>query len=224
MFSTISLGLIALTVALIAVHHVAFPISRGKERFTPACLLRKAIHLLTLIFLEQKLNFLGRIRKLAFLLALAAFIALLITGFVPMWLGNHIGGYWLMLHMVSAAAFAIGTAVVAVLAAKEYAFGRQDLSQIATLWRQRKQHRICVLADSRLTVKICFWLLLPLAAGLLLTMAFSMTPLFGEDGQRLLLTLHRLAALAFSIIALAGLYCLIRQLVRKDKDNDTLFC
>lgn len=224
MFSGISLGLIALTIALMVAHHIAFPISRRSERFTPACLLRKAIHLLTLIFLEQKLGFLGRVRKLAFLLALAAFVVLLITGFIPMWLGGHIGGYWLMLHVVAAAAFAIGAAVVAVLAAKEYAFSRQDLSQIAALWRQRKQRRVCVIADSQLTVKICFWLLLPLAAALALTMAFSMTPLFGTDGQRILLMLHRLAALAFSLVALTGLYCLIRQLVRKDKDNDTFFC
>lgn len=224
MFSAISLGLIGFAVALIVAHHVAFPIGRRKERFTPAGLLRRAIHLLTLIFLEQKLDFLGRVRKVAFLLSLAAFLVLLITGFVPMWLGGHIGGYWLMLHVVAAAAFVVGAAVAAVLAAKEYAFSRQDVSQIAELWRQRKQRRVCLVADSRLTVKICFWLLLPLAAALALTMAFSMTPLFGTDGQHLLLTLHRFAALAFSIVALAGLYCLIRQLVRKDKDNDTLFC
>ena len=53
----------------IIIHHFLFPCGYS-PRFSPGSLIRKKVHLFTLLFPEQKLNWPGKIRKCVFLLGL----------------------------------------------------------------------------------------------------------------------------------------------------------
>ncbi len=215
MFRVVSLVSFIVVLGGIGLHHVLFPCG-CKPRFAPTSLIRKLVHLLTLIFLEQYRGWAGRIRKLAFLLGLLSFVILLLTGFVPLLLGGRLEGYWLMLHATLAPVFIVAATVVVVTGAQQYRLLKRDADDIATLWKTRRQRRTCLLTDTSAAPKVGFWLLAALTLPVTLTMALSMTPLFGSDGQLFLFEMHRWSALAFALAAIIELYILIRRDIRRE--------
>ena len=196
-------------------HHFLFPCG-SEKRFSVGTLIRKKVHLFTLLFLEQTLNWGGRLRKLAFLLGLLSFTVLLLTGFVPMLLGGRLEGYWLMLHATFAPVFIACVAAVVVTGAHQYRLLKKDSEHLVDLCQHRKTNTACWLTDCSAAAKVGFWLLAALSLPVTLTMVLSMTPLFGTDWQEFLFHLHRWFALAFALAALVELYLLTRKMVRRD--------
>ncbi|MHC4891422.1 MAG: hypothetical protein ACYTEO_18365 [Planctomycetota bacterium] len=124
-FQTISIIGFVVTFAGIAIPCIAASYKGYKWR--PEQIVRKLIHLFTLLFVEQRLSLVGVLRKLVFLLALLCFVVLAITGFYPtLVLGKHISGYLLMLHATFAMVFAICLAVLAVMWASHCRFNEND--------------------------------------------------------------------------------------------------
>jgi hypothetical protein len=194
-------------------HHLIFPCGY-KPRFSIGSLIRKKVHLLTLLLPEQKLCLAGKIRKLVFVLGLLSFCVLLLTGFGPLVFGHKLQGYWLMVHATFAPVFIGCAAVVVLLGAGQYAFNRKDADAIEHRFSSRKDG--CWLTDSGIGAKAGFWLLAALTLPVTLTMVLSMLPLFGTDGQEWLFELHRWSALLFAWTALVELYTLIRREVIKE--------
>lgn len=217
MFRIVSLIAFASVLGGILLHHLLFPCG-SERRFAPGTLIRKKVHLLTLLFLPQSLNWGGRIRKLAFLLGLFSFVILLLTGFLPPLSGGRLEGWWLMLHATFAPVFIACVAVVAITGAQHYRFVKQDAEDLAELFRARKVRQGCRLTDCSAAAKAGFWLLAALSLPVTLTMVVSMTPLFGTEGQEWLFKWHRWSALAFALAAIAALYILVRSGIRKDMD------
>lgn len=215
MFKTVSLIGFAVVLGGLILHWLVFPCG-SRPRFTPLAMIRKCVHLLTLLFLEHNRNWPGRFRKLALLLGLLCFLILGLTGFLPMWLGGRLTGYWLMFHAAAAPVFIVCVAFIAVSGAQQYCLGRQDAEHFAALWKLRKTQRICCAADFSGAPKIGFWLLMVSSLPVALSMVISMTPLFGTEGQTFLFNLHRWSALVFSLAALPTMYVVIRSQVRKD--------
>ncbi len=215
MFRIISLIVFAAVVGGVVLHGLLFPCSRGR-RFTGGAIIRKKVHLFTLLFLEQSLNWGGRLRKLAFLLGLLSFAVLLLTGFLPPLLGGRLEGYWLMLHATFAPIFIACAAVVVVTGAERYRLLKYDAENLADLLKNRKIKNTCWLTDCSAAPKAGFWLLAALSLPLTLTMVISMTTLFGTEGQEWLFEAHRWSALAFAVVAVLTLYVLIRKEIRKD--------
>jgi hypothetical protein len=215
MFRIVSLIVFAAVLGCLVLHYLVFPCGRGR-RFTPSALIRKCVHLFTLLFLEQSLNWGGRLRKLAFLLGLLSFIILLLTGFLPLLLGGRLEGYWLMLHMTFAPIFIACAAVVVMTGAERYRLLKKDVEHWAQLRSQQHVQNACWLTDCTATPKVGFWLLAAISLPLTLTMAVSMTTLFGTEGQQWLFDAHRWCALAFAAAALCELYVLCRQMIRRD--------
>lgn len=215
MFTIVSILGFAAVIGGVVLHHLLFPCG-SKQRFSVGTLIRKKVHLLTLLFLEQSLNWGGRFRKLAFLLGLLSFAVLLLTGFVPLLLGGRLEGYWLMLHATFAPVFIACAAVVVITGAQHYRFLKRDCDDLADLWASRKARKGCWLTDCSAAPKAGFWLLAALSLPVTLTMVLSMTPLFGTEGQVCLFDLHRWSALAFALAALVQLYLLIRKMIRQD--------
>lgn len=214
MFRWISIIGFSVVFAGLFLHHLIFPCGY-KPRFTVGSLIRKKVHLLTLLFPEQKLRLPGKIRKLVFLLGVLSFLVLLLTGFAPLLFGHKLEGYWLMIHATFAPVFIGCAAIVVLLGAGEYAFNSKDADAIQHRFSCNRKEGCCV-TDSGVGAKVGFWLLAALSLPVTLTMVLSMLPLFGTDGQDLMFHLHRWSALFFVLTAIIELYILIRMEVIKD--------
>jgi cytochrome b subunit of formate dehydrogenase len=164
------------------------------------------IFFVTLLFVEQKWSLVGVVRKLVFLLAIACFIVLLITGFVPMFfLGKSITGWWLLFHVAAAPVFAGCMAVLAVLWADR---NRLDKNYWHWLNRilSRQPKNIAAPEKYELKLRICFWVILSLLLPVILSETLSMFNFFGTHGQEALLQLHRYCTLLLSLFAIIYLY------------------
>lgn len=194
-------------------HHLVFPCGY-KPRFSIGSIIRKKVHLLTLLFPEQQLNLAGKLRKLIFLVGLICFAVLFLTGFLPVVCGGKMHGWPLMIHATFALVFIACGAIVVFLGAGDYAFNKKDADAIPTGCKCTGDG--CWLTDTGVGAKAGFWALAILALPVTLTMVLSMLPLFGTHGQHLMFELHRWSALIFAWIAIVELYILTRMGVLKD--------
>jgi cytochrome b subunit of formate dehydrogenase len=223
MFRIVSIVGFGITIAGISLHCIALPLAMGR-RWTAEEISRKLVCLLTLLFVEQKLNLVSALRKLVYLLALLCFVVLAVTGFYPtLVLGEHISGYPVMAHATFAPVFAVCLAVLAVMWASRCHFAYSDWP-----WFQSFVQRITLVKSTGeeahgknpgldqpfrragLGQKIAFWLIIFLALPLILSIILSMFPLFGTHWQELLLSMHRYTALVFSLVVIVHIYIVIR--------------
>lgn len=213
MFRMVSMVGFAVIFAGLFLHHLIFPCGY-KPRFTAGAIIRKKVHLLTLLFPEQKLNLAGKIRQWVLLVGLLSFAVLFLTGFGPLVCGGKLHGYLLMLHATFALVFIACAAIVVFLGAGDFAFTKKDAEVIPAGCKCTGDG--CWLTDSGVGAKAGFWMLAALALPVTLTMVLSMLPLLGTHGQELMFELHRWSALMFAWTAIVELYILIRMGVLKD--------
>jgi hypothetical protein len=214
MFRWISIIGFAVVFAGIFLHCLIFPCGY-KPRFSLKSLIRKKVHLLTLLFLEQKLSLPGKIRKLFFLLGLLSFLVLLVTGFGPLIFGHKLEGYLLMVHAAFAPVFIGCAAIVVFLGAGQYAFNNKDTENLPH-GCLRSNNKNCWLTDTGLGTKAGFWLLAMMTLPVTLTMVLSMLPLYGPKWQDFMFALHRYCSLIFALIAVIELYILGRMRILED--------
>ncbi|MCI0499480.1 MAG: hypothetical protein L0Y36_07345 [Planctomycetales bacterium] len=215
MFRWISLIGFAGVFAAVVLHHLVFPCGY-RPRFAVRSLVRKKVHLLTLLFVPQAMGWAGRIRKLAFLLGLLCFGVLLATGFGPLLFGSRLQGWLLMVHATFAPVFIGCIAVVIFLGAARYRFRKEDARFFPCSCRQADRAAGCRLTDSGLGAKAGFWFLAVMVLPVTLTMVLSMLPWLGTDGQAFCLQAHRWCALVFSLAAIVQVYMLVRMDVLRD--------
>jgi len=214
MFCTVSIIVFLVALGFICVHCVVSAVVKG-YRWRPIDIVRMLIHLFTLIFLEQKLSPLGVLRKLVYLLALLCFIVLVITGFYPvLFLKEHLSGYLLMVHATFAPVFAGCLAVLALMWAGNCTFDKTDWPWLQKLLRREPVDKPAG-TKYQLVRKICFWLIVLLALPVILSIVLGMFPLFGTEGQELLLNLHRYSTLLLAAVAILHTYLIIR--IQMDK-------
>ena len=210
MFRTISIAGFVVTFVGIAVCCAVFP-CRKECRWSPIEVLRRLVHLFTLLFLEQKLSPPGVLRKLVYLLALLCFVVLVITGFYPsLAQGQLISGYFIMVHTTAGGVFAVCLAVLAVMWAHSCRFNKGDWPWLQQLLRREIMNKEHPVEKSWLGQKICFWLIVSLAIPLILSIVLSMFPFFGTNWQELLLSTHRYIALLLALVIIVHTYLLIR--------------
>ena len=122
MFRTISIIGFVVTFVGIAVCCMAFPCCK-ECGWRPGQILRRLVHLFTLLLLEQKLSLLGVFKKLVYLLALLCFCVLAVNGFfAAVVLGKSVSGYWIMLQTTAGGVFAVCVAILAVMWARRHRF------------------------------------------------------------------------------------------------------
>ncbi len=178
--------------------------------------LRWLVLFLTLLFVEQKWNLVGALRKLVFLLALLCFVVLVVTGFVPpLILGKAISGWWLVIHATFAPVFAACVAVLAVMWADNNRFDKNYWPWLnRVLARQPQSTEMPARHEFR--QKICFWVIIFLALPVILSAVLSMFPLFGTHGQELLLELHRYSTLLLALFSIVWLYLMAMTEMQKN--------
>ena len=130
-----------------------------------------------------------KIRQLILGMGLFSFAVLFLTGFAPVLTGSHFSGYWLMAHMIFTPVFMGCVALVAMMDAE------------------------------RCRSSILFWFLLLMALPLALSMVLSMFPMFGTERLELLLQVHRICALVFSLVLFGEIFRRSRTKREKSTEN-----
>jgi len=207
MYQKISIIAILITLAGIALHRIASPSNKKRQR--------KSAKKLSIVGILKKLSPVGILRILVYLLALLCFVVLAVTGFYPtLVLGEHISGYLVMVHATFAPVFAVCLAVLALMWASRCRFAYSDWP-----WFQGIVQRVTLVKStanetphnsSSLGQKLTFWLIIFLALPLILSIVLSMFPLFGTHWQELLLGTHRYTALVFASVVIVHTYLVIR--------------
>jgi len=203
MFQWISIFGLGAVIGLVLLHALIFPCGSG-PRLSAMGLIRRGVHLFTMLFLEQQLTWIGRIRKLVYLLAMLAVLVLILTGFGPVVFGSRIAGWLLMIHATFAGVFVFCMAFLAVTWANAF------------ICKAGSHTAGCGCSAEACLRRAGFWMMLLLTLPISLTMVLSMYPIFGTHGQDMLLWIHRYCTLCFVMVAIAQTYLAIRSRILKD--------
>jgi hypothetical protein len=137
----------------------------------------------------------------------ALFLILAITGFVPaLFLGSHLGGMLLVIHVTIAPVFAIALSALALFWAHRLRFDAADWRIVEGALRWEFPGKDALV---RFALKVGFWVVLLMSLPLMLTVILGLFPLFGTDGEALLIRLHGYSALLLLLTALGELYLII---------------
>ncbi len=211
MFQTISILAFLATFIGIVIHWMAFPASsecRGG-------IVRGAVHMLSLLLIEQRSSLLGALKKLCYLLTVVCFVVLGFTGFYPLLArGGHISGYLMMIHATFAPIFAICLAILGLTWASGFRFEKTDCPWVQRLLRRVTRMQVSVPEGAckwSLTVqKGAFWAVVVLSLPLILSILLSMFPLVGTHWQEILLAAHRWTAVVFAVAVIILTYMTVR--------------
>ncbi len=196
-----------LVLAAIVLHMFVYPFW-GPCRLRVREIARKKIFLFSLLLLEQKLGPIGRLKKLALLVAMFCFVVLFLTGFGPRILcGVPLSGWLLMIHATCAPVFIVCVAFLAATWAFQCRFTSCDWDWLVRLVSLKWKG---LLDGSALGWKITAWALMILVLPVSLTMIAGMYPIFGTHGQEVLFELHRFTAIALTLAAMIHVYLIIR--------------
>jgi len=147
----------------------------------------------TLSFFQQRQGTVGFMRRLGYFILLFSFLIMGISAITPVILGaDHLSGLMLIIHVTLAPVFIGTVAIFLILTAHHMVFNEQDWESLRI--RQFSKKDI-------FWQKLIFWFFIitaTISAGSIILMLF---PLFGSDGQEVLLDIHRSASVVLVLIA-----------------------
>jgi hypothetical protein len=121
-------------------------------------------------------------------------------------LGSHLSGMLLVIHVTMAPVFGIALSALALLWAHRLRFDEVDWRIVEGVGRRSFPGGDALV---RFSLKVGFWIALILSLPLMLTVILGLFPLYGTDGEALLIRLHGYSALLLMITALGELYLII---------------
>ncbi len=214
MYETVAILVILATIVGLIIHWFAVPASTECRRQGPV---RGAVHVFSLLLIEQRSSLLGALKKLCYLVAIVCFLVLAITGFYPLLVqGKHISGFPMMIHATFAPIFAICLAILGLTWAGQSRFARNDWPWLQRLLRRTTRTHIPAGAaegpckGSATVAKVAFWAIVVLALPLILSITVSMLGIFGTHWQALTMAIHRWTAIVFTVAVLVHTYAWIR--------------
>ena len=202
---------IGILVLLLIHFFIKPPVGYGR---TPLAFAKLKIRALMRLLPRRGMGLLGLLKRLALAVAALCFAFLLVTGFLPLFLGRHLQGYLLMLHVSCAPVFVLCIAFLGCTWAHAHSYVAGNGKWLLRWLGLASTPVVGTRPDLGMFRKTCFWCLFALSLPLTLSIILGMVPLFGTDGQVALLTLHRYTALAFSLIAFIYAYGLMRYTAR----------
>lgn len=145
-----------------------------------------------------------RVRRIVTMASVGLFFILALTGFLPaLFLGSHLSGILLVTHVTAAPVFALSLSALALFRAHRLRFDERDWRIAEGFGRGEVPGKNEFV---RFALKVGFWMVLVLSLPLMLTVILGLFPLFGTDGEALLIRLHGYSALFLMITALGELY------------------
>lgn len=153
------------------------------------------------------------LRNLLFLVTLIEFDIMVITGFAPLILtGGNLTGILLLIHVAFAPLIALSFAVLVVLFAHSNRF---ESSDIKISEDNEGKKRIHFKNDAFL--KISFWLIALFSLPAMISIILGMFPIYGTEGQVVLLEIHKYSVLIISILVILQIGILSVKLKVKDE-------
>jgi hypothetical protein len=147
---------------------------------------------------------LENVRRIVTIVSSALLFCLAVTGFLPvLLLGSHVSGVLLVIHVTIAPVFGISLSALALLWAHRLRFDEADWRILEGVGRRKSPGKDALV---RIALKVGFWSALLLSLPLMLTVILGLFPLYGTDGEALLIRLHGYSALLLMITALGELY------------------
>jgi len=147
------------------------------------------------------------LRRIVYGVSAASFLVLALTGFAPILiLGDHLSGVLLIIHVTIAPIFALFLSALALLWAHRLRFNEGDWRFVQGQGNRRPFRKEMFL---RFALKVGFWLVLFFSLPLLLTVILGFFPLFGTEGEALLIRWHGYSALLLMLVALTEIHLTI---------------
>jgi len=147
---------------------------------------------------------LARVRLIVYRMTVICFFILALTGFLPVvFLGEHLTGTLLIIHVTIAPLFALLLAAIALLWAHRLRLREDDWRCLVKLWKRQRPDKDAL---SRCLLRAGFWLILLVSLPLILSVILGLYPLFGTEGIELLVSLHAYSALVLTLLALIEIY------------------
>jgi len=157
------------------------------------------------------------LRILSYQLSLIFTALLVLSGFLPVILtGDHLSGLPLILHVTIAPFFCVSLAIFALFWAQTRRFTSEDVR----LFKDNSFFRI--FSENEISPaweKVIFWLFLVFAVPAILSIVLSMYPLFGTEGQEVLLQTHRYTTLCLFILTVLHSVAVINKLRKPAKQS-----
>ncbi len=126
---------------------------------------------------------------------------LVLSGFGPLLITNEpITGYVMLMHIGVAGFFSISVALFALFSSTRHIFTKPDQLLLRYMLLGNNDSRITASTSAGFWMKICYWLMLIVALPLMLSIALSMFPLFGPEGQETLRSLHIHSAFSMTLM------------------------
>ena len=157
---------------------------------------------------SYKLNW---VKNFLYLTTLFLFSLMALSAFINVvFIGDDLTGLLLLIHVTVAPLFSIFLAVTIVVFAQANSFNKDDFEQktntIGNKFRPNQKGYI----------KIVFWLIVFFSIPIMVSIVLSMFPLFGTEGQEILLNIHRYSTLIIFILFIFHV-----ALVSTNPDNTT---
>lgn len=147
---------------------------------------------------------LAAIRLLVYRMTVICFFILGLSGFLPIvFLGEHLTGTLLIIHVTIAPLFALLLAAMALLWAHRLRLRENDWRCLVKLFKRQIPERDPL---SRCLLRAGFWSILLTSLPLILAVILGLYPLFGTEGIELLVSLHAYSALVLTLLALMHIY------------------
>ncbi len=154
------------------------------------------------------------LRRITYLFAGAFLILLALSGFIPVLItGAHVSGMLLVLHVTIAPLFALSLCALALLWAHRLRFDRSDLQVVLDIRNHATPPGEPLI---RFMLKCGFWAILVLSLPLMLTIILSLFPIFGTEGEAMLIRLHGYSALLLVLAAVAEIHLTFVFMARKE--------
>lgn len=139
------------------------------------------------------------LKKILYYLTFMLASILILTGFIPViFLGKHLFGVFLLIHVLIAPFFCLSVTLLILLYANQHTFRKEDKRNVNNILYQ----------------KISFWVFSFFSIPAILSIAFSLFPIFGTDGLDNLLLVHQISVLFLTLSLLVHSYCLINSTVQ----------
>lgn len=157
------------------------------------------------VFPRRDAGFAGWLRHLLTAACAVLFAVSFVTAYYQRFLeGRQITGYFQMIHIGSSAAL-MGCLIAAVfLSVRRFVFAPAENPFL----RRKLSDTGRRVMPSRLMLKCMFWAILGLTLPLTASILLSMLPLFGTEVQEMLILIHRVSAMLFTVAVILFAYTL----------------
>jgi hypothetical protein len=136
-------------------------------------------------------------------------LILILSGFIPVLLGKHLFGIFLLIHVLAAPFFCLSAALLILFSANRNSFSMMDLDHL----RKKETDK----GDTFIVYqKISFWVFSFFSIPAIMSIALSLFPVFGTEGLSNLLLFHQISVLILTLSLLVHSYFQIILYLKND--------